>query len=236
MVEAGYTTFDHDPRVARWAQAARGALLSQDLTPDRCGGTWHVGVDALPNAPDGSIDGVPFEGPWGMRKPRLHAAQVSVIYPDYPRQDQDETDAAFQFRINRCAAHMDGLLPEGPSKRRHLREPHAFILGVPLGDVPDSPLVVWRGSHEVMGAAFAKAFQGIAPNDWGDVDVTETYQAARRLVFEQCQQEEVMVTKGQSVLLHRHLIHGVAPWKSTRREPRLIAYFRPQLADVGRWL
>jgi len=236
VVENGFTIFDEDARVRRWADAARDVAAGLDLKPDRCGQTWHVGVDALPNATDGAINGVPFAGPWDVETTQLHRAQLSVIYPDYPRQDAGETDASFRFRVKRCAAHMDGLLPEGPNKRRHLREPHAYILGVPLVDVSDSPLVVWRGSHRIMRAAFADVFCGIAPKDWGGVDVTEVYQDARRTVFETCEMEKVTVRLGQSVLLHRHLIHGVAPWNSGRTEPRMVAYFRPQLADIGRWL
>ena len=236
MVEAGFTVFDRDPGVLRWAQAASDAVRNIDLSPDRCGGTWHVGVDALPNALDGSIGGVPLEGPWQVERLDLHPAQVSVIYPEYPRQDEDEPDTAYQYRIKRCAAHTDGLLPEGPQKRRHLREPHAYVLGLPLGDVSDSPLVVWEGSHKIMGEAFADALTGVAPEDWGEVDLTDVYQAARRDVFEKCRMEFISAVKGQAMLLHRHLIHGVAPWNSSRQVPRIVAYFRPQFVDLGRWL
>jgi hypothetical protein len=35
-------------------------------------------------------------------------------------------------RLVSDAAHVDGLLAEGPEKRRYVREPHAYILGVTL--------------------------------------------------------------------------------------------------------
>ena len=41
------------------------------------------------------------------------------------------------------------------------------------------------------------------------------------------------------MILHRHLIHGVAPWaEGAVAEPpgRMVAYFRPVLPDVAAWL
>lgn len=233
---AGYTVFDWDQRVADWAKAAWTVASEIGVFPDRCGGTWHVGVDALPNEADGSIMGVPLRGPLDIDWTEWHRAQLSVIYPGYPRQDKDESDAAFRFRKHRCAAHMDGLLPEGPKRRRHLREPHAFILGLPLTAVVESPLVVWPGSHILMGLAFERAFAGIDPMEWGEVDVTDIYQSARREVFKRCTPEAVVARPGQAVLLHRHLIHGVAPWEGSNEACRMVAYFRPQFSSVGEWL
>lgn len=67
----GYTVFDYDPRTAAWANAAlkvaRECAADPALQgPDnlRHSGTWFVGVDALPNAADGSIGGIPLAGPW----------------------------------------------------------------------------------------------------------------------------------------------------------------------------
>lgn len=233
---AGFTVFDWDRRTAEWADAAWTVASEIGIKPDRCGGTWHVGVDALPNEPDGSIMGVPLRGPWDLDWDEWHRAQLSVIYPGYPRQDKGESDAAFRFRVERFAAHMDGLLPEGPARRRHLREPHAFILGLPLTAVVESPLVVWPRSHTIMGAAFERALAGFDPDDWGEIDVTDIYQAARREVFERCTPEPVVMGPGQAVLLHRHLIHGVAPWEGSKEMFRMVAYFRPQFSNVGDWL
>ena len=91
-----------------------------------------------------------------------HPAQLSVIYPGYPRKDPDESEQAHRYRRLHDAAHVDGLLPVGPARRRHLREPHGFILGLPLNRVSASPLVVWEGSQQVMQGAFIKLYQGLA--------------------------------------------------------------------------
>jgi hypothetical protein len=39
--------------------------------------------------------------------------------------------------------------------------------------------------------------------------------------------------------MHRHLLHGVAPWAAGAKAPpegRIIAYFRPLMPDVASWL
>ncbi len=233
----GCVHFGQDPRVDQWARAAAKAAHRVDRSEKRHGGTWFVGVDALPNTKDGAIDGVPLDGPWTslVTPPATwHRAQLSIVYPGYPQKDTDESETAHRFRRNRDAAHMDGLLPEGSARRRHLREPHGFILGLPLADAADSPLVVWRGSHKIMQAAFARAFDGIDPASWGDVDVTEIYQDARREVFKTCARVALPARMGEATLLHRHLIHGVAPW-GDGAAPRPIAYFRPLIAPQD-WL
>ena len=239
----GCVVVPYDGAVHAWARAAYNVARDVAQTPGdlRHGKTWRVGVDELPNASDGSIAQVPLRGAWEqiVAPPAdWHNAQLSIVYPGYPQQDHDESDGAHRFRVKRDAAHVDGLLPEGPDKSRHLREPHAFILGLPLNDVCASPLVVWPGSHVIMRAAFAEAFEGVAPADWGDIDVTEVYQAARRRVFAQCTRVVCTVQPGEASLVHRHLLHGVAPWGDAiaTSEGRMIAYFRPHLRDVGGWL
>lgn len=237
----GFSVIPHDPAVARWAAAAKPAacaVLAKGGERRHCA-TWFVGVDALPNAPDGSIGGVPLAGTWRdsiEAPPVWHRAQLSVVFPGYPKQDPGESDAAHRFRRDRDAAHVDGLLPEGPQKRRHLREPHGFILGLPLDEVTASPLVVWRGSHEMMRAAFRDAFAGIPPAQWGDLDLTEVYQGARRDVFAHCERIEVVAAPGQAILLDRHILHGVAPWaQDAQGTMRMMAYFRPQIG-IADWL
>lgn len=235
MVDPGFAVWDDDPAVAYWARAAHARALQLDTSEKRHGGTWFVGVDALPNAADGSVDGVPW--PHAAMVPAWHRAQVSIVYPDYPKQGAGDSDAAHRYRARRDAAHLDGLLPEGPDKRRHLREPHAFIMGMPLNDATASPLVVWKGSHLIMQAAFARAFDGIGARNWADQDVTEVYQAARRAVFSTCERVLVPARVGQVTYIHRHVIHGVAPWSGIApTEGRMIAYFRPLLSDVRDWL
>ena len=243
-----FAVLPRDPRVAAWAKAAHVEAVKVAADPVqqarwlRHSKTWFVGVDALPNGPDGSIGGVDVAGPWegAIKMPQaLHPAQLSVVYPGYPRRDPDETDAAHKFRKTRDAAHLDGLLAEGPDKRRHLREPHAWILGIPLTASDASPLVVWEGSHEVIREALMTEFAGLPPAMWGDVDVTGVYNDARAEVFEICERTEVRLTPGQSVILHRLAIHGVAPWAAGAKAPpegRMMAYFRPVMTDLKAWL
>lgn len=230
--------------IADWAAAA-GPLAERAVatSPEawRCGGTWFVGLDALPNPPDGSASGVAL--PWadlGLTPEPLHPAQLSVTRPGYPQQGAEETEAAFRFRLARDAAHLDGLLPVGPDKRRMVKEPHGWILGLPLNraDAGAAPLVVWEGSHHIIGPALRAAFAGCSgPPE--DHDVTEAYQAARREVFATCARVELPGEPGSAVILHRHLIHGVAPWQAgaTADPPgRMVAYFRPLLPSVADWL
>lgn len=240
----GFVLYDLDADVARWAVAAQQAATSALADPAfrnaqlRHSETWFVGVDALANAPDGSVAGTPLRGPWqpAIAPPTSwHAAQVSVVYPGYPGQDDTESDANHRYRITRFAAHVDGLLPEGPDRRRYLREPHAFILGLPLNRSDAAPLMVWPGSHRIMGDAFRAA---IGQGDPTAFDLTDIYHAARREVFDTADPVAVRMAPGQSVLLHRHLLHGVAPWAdgaSAPPEGRMVAYFRPEFS-AREWL
>ncbi len=241
LAQHGYVVFPYEAEVAVWARQARVVALDVLAAGGerRHGRTWFVGVDALPNAVDGSVNGVPLTGTWRayVDAPcQWHRAQLSVVFPGYPQQDPGESDAAHRFRRHRDAAHVDGLLPEGPNKQRHLREPHGFILGLALDEVMASPLVVWCGSHKMMREAFQQALADLAPDKWGEVDLTEIYQTARRAVFDTCERFEVIAAPGQAILLDRHLLHGVAPWKPDGAgEMRMMAYFRPHI-DVASWL
>lgn len=242
MVTSGYTVFPFDPAVQRWVEAAQSVLKTIDTSERRHGRTWYVGVDALPNDDEGSVDGVSLKGNWlnGLNGvphfSHWHNAQISIVYPGYPKQDSDESDAAHRFRINRDAAHVDGLLPEGPKRERHLREPHAFIAGIPLSNSTASPLVVWEGSQVIIKRAFRKVFANIDATKWGDIDVTEVYQSARREVFATCQRVEVPAKVGEVTLIDRHLVHGVAPWRGQLDADRAIAYFRPMVTSTEDWL
>jgi hypothetical protein len=215
-------------------------VLSTSPEPWRCGGTWFVGVDALPNGPDGSIGGTPF--PWQtlpLPPEPLHPAQVSVIRPGYPQPSAEETPAAFAYRLEKDAAHLDGLLPIGPEKRRMVKEPHAWILGLPLNDTTASPLTVWEGSHKILRAALLTALAPHPPETWGEVDITDAYQSARHQVYATCRRTLLPVRPGEATLLHRLTLHGVAPWKPDDTAPpegRMIAYLRPQLPTVEAWL
>lgn len=211
-----------------------------------CEGTWFVGVDALDNGPDGQVADAPLCGP-AIKAVRAafgalpwHKAQVSVLRPGYPKPRAGESAPAFRYRLHRDAAHVDGLLPEGPQRRRFVREPHAFILGLPLNDSPPdaAPLVVWEGSHRIMSPVFQSAFAGKSEAACHATDVTDAYQAARKRVFETCRRRVICQPPGSAVLLHPHLLHGVAPWNdgvTGPQEGRMIAYFRPQLASLRAW-
>ncbi|RKF16649.1 hypothetical protein D6850_03650 [Roseovarius spongiae] len=251
----GWARFPCAPEVAEWAGKARAAArasvndAAQQSQWLQCGGTWFVGVDALPNAADGAVAGSgALAGPGYAVARRLygalplHRAQVSVVYPGYPKPREGEGEGAFRYRLKRDAAHVDGLLAVGDERVRMLKERHAYILGLPLNEASPaaSPLVVWEGSHEVMRAAFARALDGVAPADWGGVDLTEIYTRTRREVFETCPRVPLPARPGEATLVHRLTVHGVAPWSEGAEagpEGRMIAYFRPELpgGDDG-WL
>lgn len=250
----GYLRFAADDASLAWAQHARPFAAAAARDPAqahwlRCGGTWFVGVDALPNDPTGRVaDGPPLSGEavtflrdeLGFRLP-LHRAQVSVCYPGYPQPSAEESDTAYRFRRNRDAAHVDGLLAEGPEKRRYLKEPHAYVLGITLTEqsAGAAPLTVWKGSHHIMTEMFAAAFAGQAPETWRDIDVTAAYQEARRVAFDRCERMALPTAPGEAVLVHRHLLHGVAPWAegaTGEAEGRMIAYVRPEFPDIADWL
>ena len=245
VAAAGWRRIGPDPAIARWAAAAlplaRAALAATDQ-PLRCGGTWAVGLDLLPNAADGAVAGVPL--PWasfGLVPEPLHKAQLSTTFPGYPQPSAEESETAFRFRLTRDAAHLDGLLPIGPALQRMVKEPHGWILGLPLtlADPGASPLVVWEGSHDILRAALRQALAPHPPASWGEVDLTEAYGEARRAVFRDCRRVELPARPGEAMLLHRLTLHGVAPWAPGAQaapEGRIIAYFRPQLPDVASWL
>lgn len=233
------------PAIAEWARAAApvaAQAVAESREAWRCGGTWFVGLDALPNDAAGRVGGVDF--PWaelGLDPVALHPAQLSVVRAGYPQPSEAETEAAFRFRLNRDAAHLDGLIAEGPEKRRRVVEPHRWIVGMALNaaDAGASPLVVWEGSHEVMRAGLLAALRDVPKARWGEVDITEPYQAARKRVFAECPRVEVVGRVGEAVILHRLLIHGVAPWAEGAKAEgagRIVAYLRPLMDSVAEWL
>lgn len=234
-----------------WAERARALSLEglAGLEADqwRHGNTWCVGLDLLPNAADGSLPGGVNFSSEGMKialqstdleEAALHLAQVSLVRPGYPKQDPSESDTAHRFRKNRDAAHLDGLRPVGPDMQRQIADPHAFVLGIALTPVTveTSPLVVWKGSHRVMANALRAALKDVDPADWGRTNITAPYQAARKEVFETCERIEITADVGAEILMHRHAIHGIAPWRADEGQDRLVAYFRPEPFGVVDWL
>jgi hypothetical protein len=248
----GFQVFAPEPALRTWAahalEAAREAL--HDPTLDhwyQCERTWFVGLDSLPNDAAGRLPGGPplassvvdvareALGHW----PPLHRAQLSGVFPGYPRPREGESEAGFRYRLNRDAAHVDGVIGEGAPKRRFVREPHAFILGLPLtqADSQAAPLVVWEGSHHILRRAFAEAFAAAPDTPPEDLDVTEAYVAARTRIFDTCARVPVTAPPGGAILLHRLCLHGVAPFApgaTAAAEGRLIAYFRPPMPGGAR--
>ncbi len=251
FITKGWRRFSYDPAIAAWAQAALRQAKAVVAQPEmrkkwlQCQGTWFVGVDALASDGQGALGGVFLAGEvidWLSEMDFLpfHPAQLSVIYPGYPKPRIGDTEAGFRYRKNRDAAHVDGLLAVGPERRRMLKEPHAFILGLPLNSCSPaaSPMVVWEGSHLIIAEVFQKAFVGIDAASWAEVDVTAVYQAARRQVFERCKRVLVHAAPGEAYVVHRLALHGVAPWQSGADAPeegRMIAYFRPELETKSLW-
>ncbi len=258
MVDAfcnrGWVRFSHDAALAQWVAqvlpAARKAIDDplHSIWHD-CEGTWFIGVDALENDAQGRVEGSPALSGTAIEFAYrqfgvigLHKAQVSVIYPGYPQPRRGESEAAARYRANRDAAHVDGLKPSGPDRRRHVDEPHAWILGIPLTEAScdASPMVVWDGSHKILGAAFRNALKDVSSGELANTDITDTYQAARLEVFQNCRRIELPARPGEAYLLHRHCLHGVAPWGANANagpDGRMIAYFRPELpGGVAQWL
>jgi hypothetical protein len=236
------------PGLRAWAEAALPAArchITSGTEAWRCGGTWLAGVDALPNGAGGEIAGAALPPallaslPWHPQS--WHPAQLSTLRPGYPQPWAGESDAAFRFRQVRDAAHVDGLLPVGPDRRRMLREAHAFILGLPLteADAGAAPLVVWEGSQEIIRRAFTAALAPHPPESWGDIDLTDVYHTARRECFAACPRVLLPARPGEALLLHRMILHGMAPWAESAAaapEGRIIAYFRPEFDRVADWL
>ena len=245
MSELGWRKIPWSRDVDNWARAANKIANQALADPEldvwyRCERTWFAGVDCLNNDSDGNL---PDETRWPeslnafVPSLPLHKAQISAIFPGYPKAMETDSAPAARYRVKRDAAHVDGLLPIGPNRRRKLKEPHAYILGLPLTDAPAnaSPLVVWEGSHNVMQKAFREALLEYDPEDWADVDLTDVYHHARRRCFDNCQRREIAASRGEAILLHRHSLHGMAPWEAPDGPPRIIAYFRPE-GSIHAWL
>jgi hypothetical protein len=249
----GWLTFRPDAALSDWLSAAAPAALATRLDPAnaqwlRCGGTWFVGVNALENNGAGAVNG---SGPLKGRaldfcrhdlgfNGALDRAQVSICYPGFPQQDLGESDASFAFRLDRDAAHMDGLHAVGADRCRKMLEYQGFVLGIPItkADSKAAPLVIWEGSHHVMGEMLRRELAGVAPENWPNIDLTDPYQTARKQVFQTCKRRVIHTELGQAYLLHRMALHGVSNWQKGAKagpEGRAILYFRPEVSRDG-WL
>lgn len=251
----GWRRFEYDLALVEWVEralpSAREAVKAKkNARWLRCGGTWFAGVNALPNDTSGAVGN---SGPvcgiaisFIRQSLRLSGfewdrGQVSVCYPRYPQPMESESAAAFRYRRDRDAAHVDGLLPEGVDRRRHLREYHRFILGIPMVEfsADASPFVVWEGSHEIIRAAVNERFDDLPSDQWGDEDITEVYHQMRQTVFETCKRVEIAAMPGEAFIAHRLIVHGVAPWAESAtagEDGRMICYFRPMMGGPVEWL
>jgi len=252
LPDTGWARYPADDRAKTWARAACEAANSAVADPANahwhlCEGTWFAGVNVLDTCPGGDVDGVPLSGPAldaikdaGLWPEGWDRAQVSVVYPGYPRPRAGESHAAFRYRRDRDAAHVDGLLPVGRDRRRMAQEFHGFILGLPLAEADPgaAPFVIWEGSHLVMLQAFRATLGQIPPETWSETDLTNVYHAARREVFERCRRVAIHAAPGEAYLVHRMALHGVGPWQAgavAGPAGRMIAYFRPEI-DRQDWL
>ena len=251
----GWCRFACDPILLSWVHASLASARATLQDPQqakwlRYQKTWFAGVNALPNNAQGGIaDSGPLQGEaidFIIAELKLEnfawdRAQVSVCYPGYPQPMAGETVGKARYRRQRDAAHVDGLLPEGPERRRHLREHHGFILGIPMVefDAGASPFVVWEGAHEIMRDAFALRFADLPVEQWGEQDITEVYHAAREQVFAACKRVEIHARPGEAFLAHRLVLHGMAPWRDNAvagADGRMICYLRPHTFGPYEWL
>ena len=253
--DVGWLHFKFDPNLLKWVNHALPYAREAVAAPEnaawlRCGGTWFVGVGLLPNDLQGRVENsepicgeaVSFlEQNYSFAGFELDRAQISVCYPGYPKPSTSESDSAYRYRQNRDAAHIDGLLAIGTNRRRHLKEPHAYVLGIPMTDfcADASPPVIWESSHQIARARFRKFFSDIPPGKWPEVDVTDVYQTLRREIFEQCPRKLLRIKRGESFLVHRLALHGITPWGETATagpDGRMICYFRPKFRNPEDWL
>jgi len=258
--EFGWCKFSYDETVAEWIHhsidAARDCVSdTQNAHWFRYQNTWFAGVNVLGNDKRGAVPGgialggkaIEFIGEnLGLTDIEWDAAQVSVIYPGYPKPSDKESEAAFHYRLHRDAAHVDGIQHKGVQRRRFLGETHAFVLGVPMVETSPGagPLVVWQGSHEIVRRTFVEAFGDIPSEQWSTVDVTEIYQAMRRRIFQSCPRIEVWTRPGETYLIHRLSLHGMAGWPNEEAhsldgrtlDGRMICYFRPNILSPQQWL
>ncbi|MFO1173339.1 MAG: hypothetical protein U1E49_20520 [Hyphomicrobiaceae bacterium] len=251
----GWCRFAAGAALARWVDATLPDARATVSAPEnakwlRCGGTWFAGVNVLGNDARGAVPGGPalsgavidfIRDELGLTGFGWDPGQVSVCYPRYPQPMPYETEAAFRYRRDKDAAHLDGLIAVGPDRRRHFQEPHAFILGIPMVETSAgaSPVTIYEGSHEMVRDAFAARFAGLLPERWPDEDVTEAYHAVRRRIFETCPRVEVHARPGEAYLIHRLALHGVARWQegaTAGPDGRMIVYFRPLLPELRAWL
>ena len=240
--------------VSHWAAAARPAAAAAARDPAkahwlRCGGTWFVGVDALPNDAQGRVGERPaarrcrhglhprrtWHFPCRCTARRSRSATPAIRSPR-----REESEAAFSFRLKRDAAHVDGLLAEGPEQAPH---PEGAARLYPR---PDADRAIRRRStaYRVGGLASASMrdmFEKAARRPCaGDLARHRPHRrlsgGAPRRSSPPAGGSRLPSAPGEAVLLHRHLLHGVAPWgevPTASADGRMIAYFRPEFPKLA---
>lgn len=255
FLDRGWSQFADDTALNEWLAASREAVLGTLSAADhvqwwRYQDTWFAGVNVLGNDPTGAVGvGPPLTGKTidfanqigPSTPPPWDQAQVSACRPGYPQPMAEESEALFRFRRDHDAAHLDGLLKEGPQRRRFLKEFHAFILGIPATrfSADAAPFTLWEGSHHMIRQWLQETLGALPPAEWESVDLTDGYQAIRRKIFETCPRIEVPAHTGAPFLVHRFALHGMAPWGNNANadpEGRVIVYFRPLTKDLKWWL
>ena len=263
----GWSFLTKGPRYSDWLEAALNNILNNfqvssiDKNQLRSGQTWFVGMNFLKNTSDGSLGKISFdqvllsqiEQKFGVSVDYWDRGQVSINWEGYPKKDIFETDLSYRYRLKYFASHVDGLIPVGVKKRRYLKEPHAFVLGLPVLNnfIHSAPLVVWEGSHLIIRSMFNSIFREVEDTELENIDVTDFYKDARRQIFSSCTPRRIFSTDFQPYILDRHLLHGVAPWisskksqtntdwKSVKLDPldgRIIIYFRPYFKNLRNWI
>ena len=136
----GWCQFPFDDSIYNWVQSTKASALAttharQNAIWYRYQNTWFVGVNVLPNDNNGAVpDGTPLSGAvidflnndLYLAPVAWDKAQVSVCYPGYPEPCTTESKAAFDYRVNNDAAHVDGLVKNRESNTRHPGE-GAFV-------------------------------------------------------------------------------------------------------------
>ena len=69
--------------------------------------------------------------------------------------------------------------------------------------------------------------------------LTEVYHDLRNRIFAECERVEIVAAPGETYLVHRLALHGIAPWRSRAvadADGRIICYFRPETPSPEGWL
>lgn len=256
LVQQGWCRLPKSEALLSWAEALLDAAQTCMKAPEnhqwwRYQDTWFAGVNALPNNKIGAVAGLP-PLPWSLLTlladycqtsvVELDQGQISGLFPGYPQIDPQQSAAANQFRRQHYAAHLDGLVPLGPKRRRFLTEQHSFILGISLTSHPidAAPLIVWPDSHKRIQAWLIDSLSAQPEKHWHEIDLTDGYQHIRKQILDDTEPQALHLTKGEAYVMHRHLLHGMGDWPNAIADPhsqgRIIVYFRPCWHQPIDWL